>query len=72
MDKRIIAYIIIGILVLGLVLATAFPGMIHAFKDSGVTGSSTEDKCSPAPGYNEEAWREHMSHHPDIYKECLG
>lgn len=27
--------------------------------------------CSPPPGYTEESWREHMSHHPDQYKQCL-
>lgn len=72
MDKKIILYIIVGIVVFSLVVATIFPGVIHAIKDSGGTGSSIEDKCSPAPGYTEESWREHMSHHPDIYKECLG
>lgn len=28
--------------------------------------------CVPPPGYSAEAWREHMSHHPDEYKQCLG
>jgi hypothetical protein len=71
MNKKIVLYIIIGIVVLVLVFFTLFPGMIHAFKDSRVTGNLVEDKCEPAPGYDEEAWREHMSHHPNIYKECL-
>ena len=71
MDKRIIAYVVLGILILSLIIATLFPGMIHAFKDSVVTGSSVENKCSPAPGYTEESWREHMNHHPNLYKECL-
>jgi len=70
MDKKIILYVVIGILVLGLLLLTFFPGTIQAWKDSGKSGS---DKCSPPAGsdYTEESWREHMSHHPDIYKECL-
>ena len=71
MNKKVILYVIIGFVVLGLVLLTIFPGMIHAFKDSQVTGNFVDDKCSPAPGYSEEAWREHMGHHPNIYKECL-
>jgi len=29
------------------------------------------DKCAVPAGYTEEKWREHMSHHPDRYKECL-
>ncbi len=27
--------------------------------------------CATPPGYTEQSWREHMSHHPDRYKECL-
>ena len=68
MDKKNILYIIAGILVLGLVLLTIFPGIIQAWQDSG---KSTSDKCKPAPGYTEESWIEHMSHHPNIYRECL-
>ena len=75
MDKRIILlYVIVGLLVLGLLLLTFFPGIIYAVKDSGIAGNSVIDKCSPpaSSGYTEESWREHMSHHPSIYSECLG
>ena len=68
MDKRIIMYIIVGLLMAGLLLLTFFPGTIQAWKDSG---KSIEDRCSPEPGYTEKSWIEHMSHHPDIYRECL-
>lgn len=68
MDKKIILYAIVGLLILGLLILTFFPGIIQAWKDSG---SLEEDKCSPAPGYTEESWREHMGHHPNIYAECL-
>lgn len=74
MNNKILLYGVLGIVVLMLAFFTIFPGMVHAFKDSGVTGNSisnSEDKCSPAPGYTEESWREHMSHHPNVYKECL-
>ena len=30
-----------------------------------------EDKCATPQGYTDEEWKEHMGHHPDIYKECL-
>ncbi len=69
--NKIIIYIIVGLVLLGLIVLTFFPGMLHAFKDSGITGNAVEDKCSPPAGYEEEDWREHMSHHPDIYRECL-
>lgn len=69
MDKKIIAlYTLIGILILTLVFFTMFPGMIYAVKDSGETN---EDICEPEQGYTEESWKEHMGHHPNIYKECL-
>jgi hypothetical protein len=68
MDKKIILYAVAGILILALILLTLFPGMIHAWKDSGNSG---EDICKPGPGYTEKSWKEHMSHHPNIYKECL-
>jgi len=68
MDKKIILYIVAGIMVLLLLLMTFFPGMIYAWKDSGKSG---EDLCTPQPGYTEESWREHMGHHPNIYAECL-
>lgn len=71
MDKKIIRIIIIAVLILlvaGLLIATFFPGIIQAWKDSG---KNEIDKCKPQAGYTEESWREHMGHHPDIYKECL-
>ena len=68
MDKRIILYMIVGLLIAGLLLLTFFPGIIQAWKDSG---KPIEDRCLPEPGYTKESWIEHMSHHPNIYKECL-
>lgn len=75
MDKRKIAYtiacVIIILLLLGLIGVTFFQGTITALRDSNAFCSNTRDKCTPAPGYTEGAWKDHMSHHPDIYKECL-
>ncbi len=68
MNKDIILYIISGVLIMGILIMTFFPGTIQAWKDSG---KSVDDKCKPAQGYTEESWKEHMSHHPNIYKECL-
>lgn len=33
--------------------------------------SELEDICATPPGYTDESWRQHMSHHPDMYAECL-
>lgn len=30
-----------------------------------------EDKCAVPPGTDPQQWREHLSHHPDLYAECL-
>lgn len=69
MNKNTIRYVVLAILIICLLLLTLFPGVTHTIKDSG---NSVEDKCSPGPGYTEESWREHMSHHPNVYAECLG
>ena len=28
--------------------------------------------CATPAGYTDEEWREHVGHHPDQYKQCLG
>lgn len=33
--------------------------------------SELPDRCVTPHGYTNEEWGEHMSHHPDRYKECL-
>ena len=65
---KIIAYIIIAILVIGLLLFTLFTGQLTAWKDSG---KEADKKCKTPDGKTDAEWREHMSHHPSIYKECL-
>ncbi|MCR4327728.1 MAG: hypothetical protein NUV46_04060 [Nanoarchaeota archaeon] len=69
MDKKIVLYIVVGILVLLLFVFTFFPGIIDAVRDSGKTRT---EKCAVPAGYTEQDWYEHMSHHPGIYGECLG
>jgi hypothetical protein len=33
--------------------------------------AQTEDPCATPEGYTDESWRQHMSHHPDVYKDCV-
>lgn len=70
MDEKtkIIVYIIIGLLIVGLLITTFFPGSLTAWKD---IGKSADEKCKVPRGYTEQEWREHMNHHPSIYKDCL-
>jgi len=32
--------------------------------------SELEDNCTVPKGYDEAAWKQHMSHHPDRYQGC--
>ncbi|MCR4284818.1 MAG: hypothetical protein NUV97_02105 [archaeon] len=68
MNKNIILYVLLGIILLAVILMTFFPNIIYVIKDSGKTGV---DKCNPPEGQTLEQWNEHMSHHPSMYKECL-
>ncbi|MFH1325372.1 MAG: hypothetical protein ABIH49_01205 [archaeon] len=74
MNKKILIYAALGILILVLLVFTFFPNMTYAIKDFNRQGSlgSNDDICSPPAGTSMEEWRTHMGHHPDIYKECLG
>ena len=33
--------------------------------------SELSDICATPPGYTDESWRQHISHHPDRYAQCL-
>ena len=65
---KIIIYIIIAFLLVALLLIAIFPEKIQWEFNSVKSG---EEKCKPDLGYTEQEWKEHISHHPDIYKECL-
>ena len=36
-----------------------------------MSAQNPTDICATPEGYTDEAWREHMSHHPDMYAECF-
>ncbi|NCN51384.1 hypothetical protein GW931_00020 [archaeon] len=69
-NKKIILYVFLGILILGLLIFTFFPNMTYAIRDFGKSGSN-EDICQPPAGTTLEEWQTHMSHHPNIYAGCL-
>jgi len=70
MDKKIILYIIVFVIITSLIILTFFPNIGYVVKDFG-SSENREDLCSPPEGTSEEEWIEHMSHHPNMYKECL-
>ncbi|MBI3190158.1 hypothetical protein HYZ41_00485 [archaeon] len=67
----------IGLLVAAIIIFSVF--LVNAYtmidlpRDQAQIKSAQQplDKCLPPSGYTEESWREHMSHHPDIYADCL-
>ena len=36
-----------------------------------IQAENRDDICTTPAGYSDEAWRTHMSHHPDRYRQCL-
>lgn len=60
--------IILIILALSILIISIFPGTNPITK---IFKSGDNDKCKASEGYSEQEWKEHMSHHPDIYADCL-
>ena len=61
--KTLIKPIAIGLIIAVFIVLSIFS--YTAFQ------TTANDICSPEPGYTEEEWREHMSHHPNQFSECL-
>jgi len=72
MNEKIIFYIMIiaavAIVVVSLLL---FANSRYGANYSKAISSELVDKCATPPGYTDQQWREHMSHHPDQYAGCL-
>jgi len=71
---------LIDIIIVSLVIAVVFiiVLMINPLSKEKSAESVSQDLkidsdelCAVQPGYDEKEWREHMSHHPDRYKDCL-
>ncbi|MBI2135483.1 hypothetical protein HYU06_00235 [Candidatus Woesearchaeota archaeon] len=39
--------------------------------NKAIAAENPADKCAVPEGYDDKSWKDHMSHHPDRYKECL-
>ena len=71
--ESLIFYVLLGIVVIALVFS------IYSFYNSrygtnyqkAISSENTSDICATPAGYTDEAWREHMGHHPDRYKDCF-
>lgn len=70
-DRRLI-YLAIVIIIAVVAAAVGF----FAYQESRqnfqkAMQSELPDRCATPAGYTDMEWREHMSHHPDMYEECL-
>ncbi len=67
------AYIIIlsVIIALSIVAFSLYQSVYGSNYQQALKSQSSGDICVAPPGYTDEQWREHMSHHPEQYKECL-
>ncbi|GEM_PF-1587264 len=73
--KDIIPYVMIGIVLVVLVWSLYTYATTDIFGldyQTALNAENSSDKCATPAGYTDQSWREHMSHHPDRYAECLG
>jgi hypothetical protein len=63
--------IVVLIILILLLLTALVVGSISGNHSDKAELDNEEDKCKVQSGYTEKSWKEHLSHHPDIYKECL-
>ncbi|MEM5805970.1 MAG: hypothetical protein QW818_02285 [Candidatus Aenigmatarchaeota archaeon] len=74
-DRKVLLQITFGVVLIVLIVVFSF--LVYQWYKKYVgyrkfIATELNDKCTTPPGYTDGAWREHMSHHPDRYKECLG
>lgn len=73
-NRKLLLQTIFGTVIIVLIVIASFLGY-QWYQNYGsyrkAMSSELTDKCATPPGYTDESWREHMSHHPDRYKECL-
>ena len=74
MKGNILVYLLLLIAIIGLVwtVYSFFKQPYTTKQYNQALASEQEDICATPPGYTDEEWREHMSHHPDRYAKCLG
>ena len=73
-DKnKLFLYVLLGIVLIVLVISvySMTAGTYSQEEYQRALQSQLPDKCETPPGYTDQQWREHMSHHPDLYNECF-
>ena len=70
MKNNILLYIVLVLVVIG-VTYSVYSVFKTANYNKFVQSENQEDICKTPAGYTDQQWIEHMSHHPDLYSECL-
>jgi len=67
----IILFVAIFISLIAYQIFTISSGHTQSKFESAIAAQNPADKCSAPEGYTDAQWKAHMSHHPEMYKECL-
>ena len=72
---NIFLYLMLAVIIVGLVW-TAYGFFKQPYTDTqyqnALDSENILDICATPAGYTDQEWKEHMSHHPDRYAQCLG
>lgn len=72
---QFVLYVIMVILITALmwsIFSLMQKNYFGADYNKAMQSENKENICATPQGYTDQEWREHMGHHPDIFKECLG
>lgn len=71
-QNKVVLLAMVAIFVLvAAVFAVVVQGTYYGDSYKKALAAEQPNKCDTPPGYTDESWREHMSHHPSQYTECL-
>ncbi|MEM4389450.1 MAG: hypothetical protein QXG98_02200 [Candidatus Micrarchaeia archaeon] len=66
------ALILLAVLAYSVFGLVSRPAVVQSAADYQKFASQLQgDPCATPPGYTDAEWRQHMSHHPDQYAQCL-
>lgn len=74
-DKIVLVVLLVLAIILFIVAAYSVVTLATHFGSNYQKALAAENQsniCATPAGYTDEQWRTHMSHHPDMYKQCLG
>ena len=72
-SEDILLYILLGVVIIALIfsISTFFNKGYSQSDYNKFVSAEGADKCKTPEGYTDKEWKDHISHHPDRYRECL-